>query len=118
MSPSVSESANFHQNTNLKRHLFCHQILYKRTNFLSQQEKLRDSLLRFITVSLLRYFKSHSNMSDSMEGGDHSGASQPHKHIQFIPIEEEDGGPIERVAKSKTLETPGAFHPVSDWTPP
>jgi len=35
--------------------------------------------------------------------GDRSGASQPHKHIQFIPIED-DGPPIERLARVQNPE--------------
>ncbi|EIM83050.1 uncharacterized protein STEHIDRAFT_102585 [Stereum hirsutum FP-91666 SS1] len=38
--------------------------------------------------------------------GDVSGASQPHKHLQFIPIDDEDGPPIEQLARSARLETP------------
>ncbi|KAJ7837723.1 hypothetical protein B0H13DRAFT_2105224 [Mycena leptocephala] len=38
--------------------------------------------------------------------GDNSGASQGHKHVQFIPLEDEDGPPIEYLARSVTLETP------------
>ncbi|TFK44348.1 ATP adenylyltransferase-domain-containing protein [Crucibulum laeve] len=38
--------------------------------------------------------------------GDNSGASQPHKHIQFIPLDSEDGPPIERVARTVNVETP------------
>ncbi|KAF9010571.1 ATP adenylyltransferase-domain-containing protein [Cyathus striatus] len=37
--------------------------------------------------------------------GDNSGASQPHKHIQFIPVDL-DGPPVERLAKTVQLETP------------
>jgi ATP adenylyltransferase/5',5'''-P-1,P-4-tetraphosphate phosphorylase II len=41
-------------------------------------------------------------------GGDFSGASQPHKHVQFIPVEETElGPPIERLARSINLESPG-----------
>ncbi|KAF8160758.1 ATP adenylyltransferase-domain-containing protein [Crassisporium funariophilum] len=36
--------------------------------------------------------------------GDNSGASQAHKHIQFIPIGDEDGPPIERLAREARLE--------------
>ncbi|GLB37652.1 putative ATP adenylyltransferase [Lyophyllum shimeji] len=35
--------------------------------------------------------------------GEQSGASQPHKHLQFIPIED-DGPPTERLARSAHLE--------------
>lgn len=35
-----------------------------------------------------------------------SGASQPHKHMQLIPIEE-DGPPIEKLARKAGLEVLG-----------
>lgn len=40
--------------------------------------------------------------------GENSGASQPHKHIQFIPLNPEDpkGPPIEHLAGQVNLETP------------
>jgi len=38
--------------------------------------------------------------------GEHSGASQPHKHIQFIPVKE-DGPPIESLARSAVLQVQG-----------
>ncbi|TDL26199.1 hypothetical protein BD410DRAFT_813168 [Rickenella mellea] len=37
--------------------------------------------------------------------GDRSGASQHHKHVQFIPTENGDGPPIETLARSKRLES-------------
>ena len=39
-------------------------------------------------------------------GGDNSGASQPHKHLQLIPTGE-DGPPIEKVARTTAIETAG-----------
>lgn len=41
-------------------------------------------------------------------GGDLSGASQPHKHMQFLEIENE-GPPVEILAQSVNLESPGWF---------
>jgi len=38
--------------------------------------------------------------------GPHSGASQPHKHIQFIPLDEDEVPPVEGLAKFARLETP------------
>ncbi|OCH91438.1 hypothetical protein OBBRIDRAFT_818769 [Obba rivulosa] len=35
--------------------------------------------------------------------GDRSGASQPHKHLQLVPIED-DGPPVERLARAASLE--------------
>lgn len=44
-------------------------------------------------------------------GGNLSGASQPHKHLQFIPVAPGDEGPpIERVAKSQAIEAHGGSH--------
>lgn len=40
------------------------------------------------------------------QGGSNSGASQPHKHIQFIEVED-DGPPIERLARAAQLEVTG-----------
>jgi len=36
--------------------------------------------------------------------GDDSGASQAHKHIQFVPLDDESGPPIERLARQARLE--------------
>ncbi|KAI0318386.1 HIT-like domain-containing protein [Amylostereum chailletii] len=36
--------------------------------------------------------------------GENSGASQPHKHLQFIPTEEDDGPPIELLAQAAELQ--------------
>lgn len=38
-----------------------------------------------------------------MAGGENSGASQPHKHMQFIPVD--DGGPpVDKLARSIKVE--------------
>jgi len=36
--------------------------------------------------------------------GDRSGASQPHKHLQFFPTQTEDGPPIERLARAARID--------------
>ena len=41
------------------------------------------------------------------KGGDYSGASQRHKHIQFIPLENLDGPPIDRLARQAHIQIPG-----------
>jgi hypothetical protein len=46
------------------------------------------------------------NPSSIDAGGDNSGASQPHKHLQLIPTVE-DGPPIEKLARMTTIETTG-----------
>lgn len=38
--------------------------------------------------------------------GGNSGATQPHKHIQFIPLDSQDGPPIDRLARRAHVETP------------
>lgn len=48
--------------------------------------------------------------------GGYSGASQPHKHIQFIPLDSQDGPPIDRLARRAHVETPEkafSLHKVS-----
>ncbi|KAJ7346927.1 ATP adenylyltransferase-domain-containing protein [Mycena albidolilacea] len=50
--------------------------------------------------------KSRHNLFAFYNCGDNSGASQSHKHVQFIPLEDEDGPPIEYLARSVKLETP------------
>jgi len=50
--------------------------------------------------------KARHNLFAFYNCGDNSGASQAHKHVQFIPLEDEDGPPIEYLARSVKLETP------------
>ncbi|TFK68683.1 ATP adenylyltransferase [Pluteus cervinus] len=38
--------------------------------------------------------------------GDASGASQPHKHIQFLPVDDPRGPPIEKLAALVQIESP------------
>ncbi|KAJ7045808.1 ATP adenylyltransferase-domain-containing protein [Mycena alexandri] len=49
--------------------------------------------------------KARHNLFAFYNCGDNSGASQAHKHVQFIPLEDEDGPPIEYLARSVKLET-------------
>ena len=43
-----------------------------------------------------------------LPGGENSGASQQHKHVQFIPVDEDyDVPPIEELAKDAQLESQG-----------
>lgn len=44
--------------------------------------------------------------SDERKGGDLSGASQPHKHVQFVPADN-NGPPIETLANSQQIEEQG-----------
>jgi ATP adenylyltransferase len=45
----------------------------------------------------------------SKSGGENSGASQAHKHIQFVPLADESGPPIEHLARKAQLEFAGKF---------
>ncbi|KAH9935653.1 HIT-like protein [Fomitopsis serialis] len=42
--------------------------------------------------------------------GELSGASQPHKHLQLIPVDD-DGPPIERLARKTKIDYPGEPYP-------
>ncbi|KAJ7282976.1 ATP adenylyltransferase-domain-containing protein [Mycena rebaudengoi] len=48
--------------------------------------------------------KAHKNLFAFYNCGDNSGASQAHKHVQFLPLEDEDGPPVEELARSVKLE--------------
>ena len=54
--------------------------------------------------------KTYSTQPDltSGIGGDLSGASQPHKHVQLIPVED-DGPPVERLARAMKVDYPGMY---------
>ena len=62
-----------------------------------------------------------------LAGGDLSGASQPHKHVQLLPLEDDaDGPPIERLACATHVEREGTCplpslppaHPALNVLPP
>ncbi|KAJ4483179.1 ATP adenylyltransferase-domain-containing protein [Lentinula aciculospora] len=64
-----------------------------------------DDLLQAYAL-LVAGKKAGKNMFAFYNCGDLSGASQPHKHLQFIEAEDE-GPPIEAVARAISLESPG-----------
>lgn len=41
-------------------------------------------------------------------GGDLSGASQPHKHVQLLPVED-DGPPVEKLARSIRIDKESTY---------
>jgi ATP adenylyltransferase len=45
--------------------------------------------------------------------GEHSGASQGHKHIQFLPVDDPRGPPVEILAKNQQLETEARAFSIS-----
>ena len=56
----------------------------------------------------------YTNTIIAPKGGGYSGASQSHKHIQFIPLENQDGPPIDRLARQAHIEMPGLTSHSSD----
>jgi len=71
--------------------------------FKSQASPLMPSELLQTYTMLLSARKIGKRIFAFYNCGDNSGASQAHKHIQFIPIED-DGPPIERLARQAQLE--------------
>lgn len=53
-------------------------------------------------------YSSIENPVERAQGGENSGASQPHKHVQFLPRPETTPPPIERLALETRFETLGS----------
>ncbi|KAG5647029.1 hypothetical protein DXG03_001399 [Asterophora parasitica] len=81
-----------------------HFLLVTR-EFRSQSSPLLPSDLVQAYLLLVAARKAGKHYFAFYNCGENSGASQPHKHIQFIPVED-DGPPIEALARSANLETP------------
>ncbi|KAJ7495961.1 ATP adenylyltransferase-domain-containing protein [Mycena galericulata] len=73
--------------------------------FRSQASPLMPSDLVQTYLLLAAARKARNNLFAFYNCGDNSGASQAHKHVQFIPLEDEDGPPVEYLARSVKLET-------------
>ncbi|KAJ7079070.1 ATP adenylyltransferase-domain-containing protein [Mycena belliarum] len=73
--------------------------------FQSQASPLQPSDLVQTYLLLAAARKARHNLFAFYNCGDNSGASQAHKHVQFIPLEDEDGPPIEYLARSVKLES-------------
>ncbi|EMD37578.1 hypothetical protein CERSUDRAFT_114219 [Gelatoporia subvermispora B] len=80
-----------------------HHILLVTKDFQSQTAPLLppDLLQTYLLLEAAR--KAGRKFFAFYNCGDLSGASQPHKHLQLIPIED-DGPPIERLARAANLE--------------
>jgi len=83
-----------------------HHFLMITKDFKSQTSLLEPPELAHIYMLLDAGRRGNRPFFAFYNCGDNSGASQPHKHVQFIPIEE-DGPPIERLARAVHLESPG-----------
>ncbi|KAF9459819.1 hypothetical protein BDZ94DRAFT_1291436 [Collybia nuda] len=81
--------------------------------FQSQSSPLMPPDLVQIYSLLIAAKGTAQNLFAFYNCGNYSGASQPHKHIQFIPVED-DGPPIERLAKNMNLETPDKPFSITD----
>ena len=73
---------------------------------LSSERKVGKKFFSFYNCKLCTFCYS-LRPNDSELGGDNSGASQAHKHIQFVPLDDESGPPIERLARQAQLEFAG-----------
>ncbi|KAK0212889.1 ATP adenylyltransferase-domain-containing protein [Desarmillaria ectypa] len=84
-----------------------------RSHFLLVTKEFKSQTLPLVPDDLVQTYalltaayKARQNMFAFYNCGDLSGASQPHKHIQLIAVENDDGPPIEALARAVTLEAP------------
>ncbi|KAH9992621.1 HIT-like domain-containing protein [Russula vinacea] len=72
--------------------------------FQSQTSPLRpsDLLQAYLLLHAARAAGKH--LFAFYNCGDLSGASQPHKHLQFFPTDNEDGPPVERLARAARID--------------
>ncbi|KAI8993865.1 ATP adenylyltransferase-domain-containing protein [Trametes punicea] len=80
-----------------------HHILMVTKDFQSQSSPLMPPDLVQAYLFLVAARKAGRKFFAFYNCGDLSGASQPHKHLQLLPIED-DGPPIERVARTAKIE--------------
>ncbi|KAJ3514124.1 hypothetical protein NLJ89_g2560 [Agrocybe chaxingu] len=73
-------------------------------DFKSQASPLMPSELVQTYLFLLAARKLGKKFFAFYNCGDNSGASQPHKHIQFLPLDDASGPPIEKLARDAQLE--------------
>ncbi|RDB24926.1 Diadenosine 5',5'''-P1,P4-tetraphosphate phosphorylase 2 [Hypsizygus marmoreus] len=83
--------------------LVAEHFLLVTKEFRSQSSPLMPSELVQAYLLLAAARKSGRNFFAFYNCGDNSGASQPHKHVQFIPVDE-DGPPVEQLARAANLE--------------
>jgi len=72
--------------------------------FKSQTSPLDPSDLVQAYLLLRAAHKTGKHIFAFYNCGDQSGASQAHKHMQFLPTESEDGPPIERLARAAHVD--------------
>ncbi|KAH8990532.1 HIT-like domain-containing protein [Lactarius akahatsu] len=72
--------------------------------FQSQTSPLEPSDLVQAYLLLRAANKAGNHLFAFYNCGEQSGASQAHKHLQFLPTADEDGPPIERLAKAARID--------------
>ncbi|KZT72235.1 hypothetical protein DAEQUDRAFT_755402 [Daedalea quercina L-15889] len=82
-----------------------HHILLVTKEFQSQTAPLLPSDLVQTYLFLLAAQRAGRRYFAFYNCGDLSGASQPHKHLQLIPVED-DGPPVERLARRTKIDYP------------
>ncbi|KAI0330995.1 hypothetical protein GY45DRAFT_1249770 [Cubamyces sp. BRFM 1775] len=80
-----------------------HHILMVTKDFQSQTSPLMPPDLVQAYLFLVAAKKAGRKFFAFYNCGDLSGASQPHKHLQLIPIED-DGPPVEKLARAAKIE--------------
>ncbi|KDR75161.1 hypothetical protein GALMADRAFT_249099 [Galerina marginata CBS 339.88] len=80
-----------------------HHFLLVTKEFKSQASPLMPPELVQVYLLLLAARKLGKKLFGFYNCGDISGASQPHKHIQFLPLDD-DGPPIEGLARQAQIE--------------
>ncbi|KAF8894086.1 hypothetical protein BD779DRAFT_975539 [Infundibulicybe gibba] len=93
---------NLHLN---KYSIVYHHFLLVTKEFKSQASPLMPPDLAQSYLLLAAASKAGKHFFGFYNCGDNSGASQPHKHVQFIPLDDPAGPPVERLARAVTLET-------------
>jgi len=81
-----------------------HHFLMVTREFKSQTSPLMPPELVQIYMLLAAARQANTPFFAFYNCGDNSGASQPHKHLQFIPVEG-DGPPMERLTRTVKLES-------------
>ncbi|KAF9529232.1 ATP adenylyltransferase-domain-containing protein [Crepidotus variabilis] len=81
-----------------------HHFLLVTKEFRSQATPLMPAELVQAYLMLVAAHKAGKRFFSFYNCGDNSGASQAHKHIQFIPVEDNDGPPLERLARKARIE--------------
>jgi len=83
-----------------------HHFLLVTKEFRSQVSPLMPSELLHAYLLLVAGFRAGKKFISIYNCGKNSGASQGHKHIQFVPVDNHNGPPIEHLARQVQLEFP------------